>query len=414
MTRHGASAMSTTRLCAREAVAAGPGADARAIWPGAHLRPARRARTILPVAGVDRRLREAAAQRERLVAELHVPLDADGVDALGDRVDLEREVGEQARERQLAEELGAHERRVELQRVAERLAPAAHGVRPEQQVLVHAVLGEARRRRLGVARVERPVEAADRLAGLSGCEHVARLAGRSGGGTRDGGNPPPPSPPARPPPGGGAGVCRREEDGARAATRSGSRRRRRRRRARRRGAGEDRDEGGPPHCSGSSGKSLDAIGNGHSLLSSARRTAAIDMGAPPPPRSHPPPPPTPAAPAPADPEAGGDDGARQARHHRRRARSRSEPTAAGGGEGHRRALKAFTADEAAHHPRDGRRARLRLTTAVAKQLAEGEEVIASWPTLMCSEYNFQYERTVVPPSAALYPASASRRRKAPR
>ena len=112
------------------------------------------------------------------------------------------------------------------------------------------------------------------------------------------------------------------------------------------------------------------------------------------------PPPTsttdPAAPAPADPEAGGDDGGSLAASV---ALLKELPKTVAAAKDIV-ALKAFTADEAAHLLETDE-TKL-CTTAVAKQLAEGEEVIASWPTLMCSEYNFQYERTVVLTSAALY------------
>ena len=104
----------------------------------------------------------------------------------------------------------------------------------------------------------------------------------------------------------------------------------------------------------------------------------------------------PAAPAAADPEAGGDDGGSLAASV---ALLKELPKTVAAAKDIV-ALKAFTADEAAHLLETDE-TKL-CTTAVAKQLAEGEEVIASWPTLMCSEYNFQYERTVVLTSAALY------------
>ena len=86
------------------------------------------------------RLREAAAEGEGVRAALHVPLDAHRVDALGDGVDLERQIWEEGGERQAVKEAGADKRRMEPQRIHEGLLAATHCRRTQKQVLVHAVV----------------------------------------------------------------------------------------------------------------------------------------------------------------------------------------------------------------------------------------------------------------------------------
>ena len=95
--------------------------------------------------------------------DANVPLDADGVFALRERIHLQREIREQVREGEAAEDAGPDEGRVELQRVDESLLPPAHRRRAEEKVLVDAVVGEEGRSADGVARVERGVQPLDRL-----------------------------------------------------------------------------------------------------------------------------------------------------------------------------------------------------------------------------------------------------------
>jgi len=125
-------------------------------------------------------LGKPSAERERellpvVPLHLHVPLDPDGVHSFRDGVHLNHYIREERPKGAVFEELVAHERWVEPQRVDECFAPSAHRGGAEEEILVHAVLREEARDAVGVACVERSVQTLDRL---GGSEHRVRSGAR--------------------------------------------------------------------------------------------------------------------------------------------------------------------------------------------------------------------------------------------
>mmetsp|Transcript_10599 Transcript_10599/g.27195 ORF Transcript_10599/g.27195 Transcript_10599/m.27195 type:complete len:294 (+) Transcript_10599:37-918(+) len=115
----------------------------------------------LACARANGRLREPAAEWEGRLAALHVPFHADSVHALGDRIDLQSEVGEQVCERKAAKYSATDECGVEAKCTHEGLLAAAHSRRTQEQILVDAIVRQEGGHTHRVPRIEGGVQPFD-------------------------------------------------------------------------------------------------------------------------------------------------------------------------------------------------------------------------------------------------------------